>query len=181
MKNWLLGKDPDAGKDWKQEEKGLTEDEMVEWHYWLDGHEFEQALGVGDGQGSLACCSPWGCKRLDTAWPLNNNKLHNIVHQLLFNNNHKYKYVINNKSYIYNKVYNKKVNFPFLRSGQTKLWKSSEGLVRVSQAVRSDLYFECRLQPSLPHWEIYSMFTQTWLMAVHLLLIMKICSKNLLG
>ena len=54
-KNRLLGKDPDAGKDWKQEEKGRTEDEMVGWYHWLDGHEFEQALGVGDGQGSLVC------------------------------------------------------------------------------------------------------------------------------
>ena len=53
-----LGKDPDAGKDWRQEEKGMTEDEMVGWHQWLNGHEFEQAPGVGDGQGSLACCHP---------------------------------------------------------------------------------------------------------------------------
>ena len=53
-------KDPDAGKYWRQEEKGMTEDEMVRWHHQLDGHEFEQALGVGDGQGSLACYSPWG-------------------------------------------------------------------------------------------------------------------------
>ena len=69
-KNWLTGKDPDAGKDWRQEEKGMTEDEMVGWHHWLDGHEFEQAPGVGDGQGSLACCSPWGHKELDmTEWP----------------------------------------------------------------------------------------------------------------
>ena len=57
-KNWLIGKDPNAGKDWSQEEKGMTEDEMVGWHHWLDGHEFEEALGVGDGQGSLGCCSP---------------------------------------------------------------------------------------------------------------------------
>ena len=57
-KNWLTGKDPDAGKDWRQEEKGTAEDEMVGWHHWLNGHEFEQAPGVGDGQGSLACCSP---------------------------------------------------------------------------------------------------------------------------
>ena len=64
-KNWLIWKDTDAGKDWRQE-KGTTEDEMVGWHHWLDGHEFEQALGVGDGQGSLACCSPWGHKVLDT-------------------------------------------------------------------------------------------------------------------
>ena len=59
---WLLGKDPDAEKDWRQEEKGTTEDVMVGWHHQLKGHEFEQALGVGDGQGNLACCSPWGHK-----------------------------------------------------------------------------------------------------------------------
>ena len=64
--NWLIGKDPDAGKDRRQEEKGTTEDEMVGWHHWLDGHEFEQALGVGDGQGSLVCCSPRGRKESDT-------------------------------------------------------------------------------------------------------------------
>ena len=58
VKNWLTGEDPDAGKDWRWEEKGLTEDEMVGWHHQLNEHEFEQALGFGDGQGSLACCSP---------------------------------------------------------------------------------------------------------------------------
>ena len=61
VENWVIWKDPDAGKDWKQE-KGTTEDETVGWHHPLDGHESEQALGVGDGQGSLACCSPWGCR-----------------------------------------------------------------------------------------------------------------------
>ena len=71
VKNWLIGKDPDAGKDWRQEEKGTTEDEMIGWHHRLSGHEFEQALGVGDGQGSLACCSPWGCKALDRIEQLN--------------------------------------------------------------------------------------------------------------
>ena len=70
-KNWLIGKDPDAGKDWRQNEKGMTEDEMVGWHHQLNGCEFEQALGVGDGQGSLACCSPWGCKELDMTEQLN--------------------------------------------------------------------------------------------------------------
>ena len=69
VKNWLTGKDPDAGKHWRQEEKGTTEKNMAGWHHWLDGHEFEQAPGVGDGQGSLACCSPWGYKELDmTEW-----------------------------------------------------------------------------------------------------------------
>ena len=57
-----LRKDPDAGKDWRQEENGMTEDEMVRWHHWLQRHEFEHALGEGEGQGSLACCSPWGCR-----------------------------------------------------------------------------------------------------------------------
>ena len=61
VKSWLTGKDPDAGKDWRQKEKGTTEDEMVGWHHWLNGHEFEQAPGDGKGQGSLVCCSPWGC------------------------------------------------------------------------------------------------------------------------
>ena len=70
-KNWLIGKDPDAGKDWRQEKKGTTEDEMVGWHYQLDEHEFEQALRVGDGQGSLACCSSLGHKELDTTEQLN--------------------------------------------------------------------------------------------------------------
>ena len=62
-------KDSDVGKDWRQEEKGSTEDEMVGWHHRLNGHEFEEVPGVGDGQGGLACCSPWGLKVLDTtAW-----------------------------------------------------------------------------------------------------------------
>ena len=65
------GKDPDARKDWRQEEKGMTEDEMVGWHHRLNGHEFEQALGVGYGQGGLACYSPWGHKESDTTEPLN--------------------------------------------------------------------------------------------------------------
>ena len=70
-KNWLIGKDPDSGKDWRQEEKGTAENEMVGWHHRLNGLEFEQTPGVGDGQGGLACCSPWGCKELDTTEWLN--------------------------------------------------------------------------------------------------------------
>ena len=70
-KNWLFGKDPDAGKDWRLEEKGTTENEMFGWHHRLDGHVFEQALGVGDGQGSLVCCNPWGCKESDITKQLN--------------------------------------------------------------------------------------------------------------
>ena len=61
-KNWLIWKDPDPGEDWKQEEKETRESEMVGWHHWLDGHESEQPSGVGDRQGGLVCCSPWGHK-----------------------------------------------------------------------------------------------------------------------
>ena len=71
VKNWLIWKDPDAGKDWRQKEKLRTEDEMVGWHHRLDGYEFEQASGVGNGQGGLACCSSWGHKELDTTERLN--------------------------------------------------------------------------------------------------------------
>ena len=71
VKSWLIGKDPDAGRDWRQEEKGTTEDEMAGWYHWLDGHEFGWTLGVGDGQGGLACCNSWVCKELDMAEQVN--------------------------------------------------------------------------------------------------------------
>ena len=70
-KNWLIGKDPGVGKDWRQEEKGMTEDEMVGWHHWLHRHECEQAPGIGGGQGSLVCCSPRGRKESYTTEWLN--------------------------------------------------------------------------------------------------------------
>ena len=70
-KNWLMWKDPDAGEDWRWDEKGTTEDEIVGWNHQLEGHEFEQAPGVGDGQGGLACCSPWGRKKSDMTEQLN--------------------------------------------------------------------------------------------------------------
>ena len=73
-KNWLIWKDPDAGKYWRQEEKRPTEDEMVGWHHQLDRHEFEQAPGVSDGQGRLECCSPWGCKDWATELNWNTNQ-----------------------------------------------------------------------------------------------------------
>ena len=73
-KSQLNGKAPDAGKDWGQQQKGATEDETVGWHHRLNRHEFELVLGVGDGQGSLACYSPRGCKESDTTEQLNNNK-----------------------------------------------------------------------------------------------------------
>ena len=67
VKRWLIGKDPEVGEDWGQEEKGMTEDERVGWHHWLNGLEFEQIPEDSERQRSLACCSPWGCKELDTA------------------------------------------------------------------------------------------------------------------
>ena len=70
-KSWLIWKDPDTGKDWRQEEKGTIEDEMAGWHHWLDGYEFGWTPGVGDGQGGLACCGSWDCKELDTTEWLN--------------------------------------------------------------------------------------------------------------
>ena len=71
VKSWLIWKDSDVGKDWGQEEKGTTEDEMVGWHQWLNGHGFGWTLGVGDGQGGLACCGSWGRKESDTTEQLN--------------------------------------------------------------------------------------------------------------
>ena len=71
VKSCFFGKDPDAGKDWRREEKGTAENEIVGWHHWLNGHELEQGPGVGDGQGGLACCSPWDCKESDTTEQLN--------------------------------------------------------------------------------------------------------------
>ena len=76
-KNWLIWKDTDAGKDWRQE-KGMTEGEMIGWHHRLDRHKFEQALGVGDGQGSLACCSPWG-RRVGHDWATELNCVHSTI------------------------------------------------------------------------------------------------------
>ena len=74
-KHRLIGKDPDAGKDWRQKKKGVKEDEMVGWHHWLNGHEFEQTPGDGEGQRSLACYSPWGRKDSNTTYRLNNRHL----------------------------------------------------------------------------------------------------------
>ena len=70
-KSWLIWKDPDAGRDWGQEEKGMTEDEIVGWHHRLNRHGFGLTPGVGDRQGGLACCSSWGCKESDTTELLN--------------------------------------------------------------------------------------------------------------
>ena len=78
-KNWLTGKDPDAGEDWGQEEKWATEGETVGWHHQLNGHELEQAPGAGEGQRSLACCSPWCCKGPDMAERLSNNSCYHML------------------------------------------------------------------------------------------------------
>ena len=82
VKSWLIGKDPDAGRDWVQEEKGTTEDEMAGWHHRLDGHEFGWTLGVGDRQGGLACCNSWGCKESDMTEQLNWTELNGLFYFL---------------------------------------------------------------------------------------------------
>ena len=97
VKNWLIWKDPDAGKDWRQAEQGMTENEMIGGHHQLYGYEFEQAPGVCDGQGSLACCNPWGSqtvrhdqatelnwKSVALSWSLNRS----LVHKWLYNITH---------------------------------------------------------------------------------------------
>ena len=85
MKSWLIWKDPDAGKDWGQEEKGMTEDEMVGWHHWLNGHGFGWTPGVGDGQGGLASYGSWGHKELDTTERLNWTELNKGFSESLHN------------------------------------------------------------------------------------------------
>jgi len=82
VKSWLIGKDSDAGRDWRHEEKGTTEDEMAGWHHWLDGRESEWSLGVGDGQGGLACCDSWGRKESDTTERLNWTELNWLIYPL---------------------------------------------------------------------------------------------------
>ena len=84
VKNWLIGKDPVAGQDWRQKEKGTTEDEMVGWHHWFDGHGFGWTPGVGDGQGGLACCGSWVCKESDTTERLNWTELEHCLALLFF-------------------------------------------------------------------------------------------------
>ena len=95
-KSWLIWKDPDAGKDWGQEEKGTTEDEMVGWHHWLSGHGFRWTPWVGDGQGGLACCSSWGHKESDMTEWLNWTELY--VQYLVNINLHMWKKTVNFKA-----------------------------------------------------------------------------------
>ena len=94
-KSWLIGKDPDAGGDWGQEEKGTTEDEMTGWHHGLDGRESEWIPGVGDGQGGLVCCDSRGCKELDTTERLNWTELNVVTH---WRSSHEYQWLILFKS-----------------------------------------------------------------------------------
>ena len=94
-KSWLTGKDSDAGRDWGQEEKGTTEDEMAGWHHWLDGHEFGWTPGVGYGQGGLACCDSWGGEESDTTGRLNWSELNRTMSY----NSHK-KYWMNTNVHI---------------------------------------------------------------------------------
>ena len=91
VKSWFIGKDSDAGRNWGQEEKGMTEDEIVGWHHRFNEHEFGWTQGVGDGQGSLACCGSWGCKELDMTEWLNwteLNALNNVQHSCGAENPH---------------------------------------------------------------------------------------------
>ena len=81
-KSWLIGKDSDAGRDWGQEEKGMTEDEMAGWHHWFDGCESEWTPGVGEGQGGLACCDSWGRKESDTTERLIWSETEEIIFKL---------------------------------------------------------------------------------------------------
>ena len=83
-KSWLIGKNSDAGRDWGQEEKGMTEDEMAGWHHQLYGREFEWTPGVGDGQGGLACCNSWGCKESDMTERLNWTECYLLVYLFIF-------------------------------------------------------------------------------------------------
>ena len=87
-KSWLIGKKSDAGRDWEQEEKGTTEDEIAGWRHWLDGRESEWTLGVGDGQGGLACCDSWGLKESDTTERLIWSDLKDVHFLLLRSSEH---------------------------------------------------------------------------------------------
>ena len=82
-KSWLIGKDSDAGRDWGQEEKGMTEDDLTGWHHWLNGYEFGWTQGVDDGQGGLACCNSWGHKELDMTERLNWAELRSIIYTMV--------------------------------------------------------------------------------------------------
>ena len=110
VKNRVIRKDPDVGKEWRWEEKGMTEDELFGWHRWLDGHEFEPTLGVGDGQESLVCCSPWGRKELDTTeQPTElNKKIFRALYWIFFKRK-----IYETNIHVCLKEYNSKIHFDF--------------------------------------------------------------------
>ena len=107
-KSWLIWKDTDAGKDWGQEEKGMTEDEMVGWHHWLNGHGFGWTPGVGDGQGGLACCSSCVCKESDMTEQLNWTELKSSLHYSF-------------KFHVWLKIFKIK-NFKYCKLGESLKW-----------------------------------------------------------
>ena len=121
---WLTGKDPEARKDWRQEEKGVsTEDEMDGWHYWFNGHRFEQALGDSEGQGSLACCSPWGWKELDmTQWLNNRSKVDNMGQNHLLGT-----LLLPNKAISFHLIFPLVIHLPTTNATnpQSDLWESN--------------------------------------------------------
>ena len=110
-KSWLIWKDPDDGKDWGQEEKGMTEDEMVGWHHRLDGHRFGWSLRVGDGQGGLGCCSSWGCKESDMTEQLNWTELNwKYLTKFIPIHNENYQHTVNRQEMLkfqFQRVYEK--------------------------------------------------------------------------
>ena len=126
----LTGKDPDAVKDWRQEEKGMTQDEMVGWHHRLDGREFEWTLGVGDGQGGLVCCSPWGRKELDMTERLNWTELMNYLLPSSFD------------TFFLRKMY-----FPFLRKMNSQVHESFSMIL-------SKYYFGIIFKMHFPFWSL---------------------------
>jgi len=131
-KSWLIGKDSDAGRDWRQEEKGTTEDEMAGWHHWLDGHESEWTPGVGDGQGGLVCCDSWGCKESGTTEQLNWTELNTIWEFLL----------ISFFPFLYSNVFLQTrmwvMRFPVLKKiGDTALWGNQADFERTPELASS--------------------------------------------
>jgi len=140
-KSQLIRKDPDAGKDWRQEEKGMTESETVGWYHWLNGCDFEQALQDGEGQGSLACWSPWGCEESDTTEQLNNNNniyiyiyIYSYIHTHMYTHTHTHIYIYNLASLVAQMV----KNLPAMQD--TRIWSLGwEDLLEKGMAAHSNI------------------------------------------
>ena len=136
-KSWLIWKDPDVWKDWRWEEKGTIEDEMVWWHHWLNEHEFGWTPGVGDGQGGLVCCSPWGCKESDTTERLN----------WLTDTIYEYMYII---SFILTTVLqDKNINCPHFADEQTETEIRNEAIT--SANCQMEIWNKLGLAPTFTH------------------------------